>query len=966
MVDTRLFFLGSPRIEHAGAVVEVDTRKAVALLAYLSLEEGRHGRDTLAGLLWPEYSQTKSRAALRRTLSALSTLRSEGPLNVDRESVLLDRDKAWIDVVRFRHLLEECRTHGHSENEVCPACLPILSEVSELYHGDFLAGFGLRDSFNFDDWQYFQAESLRRELGGALERLARGFGARNEWEHSVAYARRRLTLDPLSEPAHRALMQAYALSGQRADALRQYRECARTLEKELSVPPLAETTRLYRIIEQGETPPPFSIHTAPKADALHPESASETRFSGSPMVGRAEEWEDLRKAYESETEGHVVALEGEAGIGKTRLAKEFMAHVRESGAVTPAARCYAGETNLAYGPFTEALESALGQAALVPRLEKIPVHLSSEAARLLPGLAELFPDLPDAPPLDAPGAQGRFFEGVSRVLMAVCEGTPPGLLFLDDLQWADDASLDLLSYLVRRLEAKPLRILIAWREEEVPERHRLRALMREAQRAGHATVLRLGRLEAPSVAELVRSVAGEDEELERRLYDETEGLPLFLTEYLAAAVRGELGPENGAWSLPGGVRDLLEGRLHALNETEEQLLAAAAAIGRSFDFDTVREVSGRSEEETIAAIEELSSRTLIREVPESAGDGYPVYDFSHEKLREIVYEKTSLARRRLLHRRIATAFADRARRRRECGSLAGQVSYHYRMAGQDTEAAEYAKLAGEHARALYANAEALSHYRTALALGYPDAAALHAAIGDLRTLTGEYEQALASYETAAALSTGEDLAGIERKLGDVHGRRGEWDLAESHWATALEALGEAASPERARLYADRSLLAHRQGHDEAASEFGRRALELAAEADDERTLVQAHNALGILASNREDLDQARRHLEHSLALAESLDDPEARIAALNNLALALGRGGEVEEAMDLAGTALALCVSLGDRHREAALHNNLTDLLHAAERQEESMAHLKEAVAIFAEIGEQGTLQPEIWKLVDW
>ncbi|HET7478682.1 MAG TPA: AAA family ATPase [Rubrobacteraceae bacterium] len=966
MPDTRLFLLGSPRIEHAGAVIEVDTRKAVALLAYLSIEEGRHGRDALAGLLWPEYSQSKSRAALRRTLSALSGLRSAGPLEVDRESAALNRDGTWIDAVRFRELLERCRTHGHPETEVCAACLPILSEAAGLYHGDFLAGFGLRDSFDFDDWQYFQAESLRRELGGALERLARGYGARNEWEQAIAYARRRLALDPLSESAHRALMQAYALSGQRADALRQYRECVRTLEKELGVPPLAETTGLYRTIEQGGTPPPFSIHTVPEADTLQPESASEVRFSGSPMVGRAREWEDLRKAYGPEARGYVVVLEGEAGIGKTRLAEEFVAHVRESGAVALAARCYAGETNLAYGPFAEALESALGQTDVASRLEEIPDYLLSEARRLLPGLAGLFPDLPDAPPLDAPGAQSRFFEGVSRVLLAVCGGEPSGILFLDDLQWADDASLDLLSYLVRRLDAKPLRVLVAWREEEVPEGHRLRALVREAQRAGHARILELGRLEAPSVRELVRSVAGEDEELERRLYDETEGLPLFLTEYLAAAVRGELGPESGAWSLPGGVRDLLEGRLQSLNETGKQLLAAAAAIGRSFDFDTAREASGRSEEETIAAIEELGSRFLIREVPESAKEGYPVYDFSHEKLREIVYEKTSLARKRLLHQRIATALADRADRRREGGSLAGQISYHYRMAGQDAEAAEYAKLAGEHARALYANGEALSHYQTALALGYPDAAALHAAIGDLRTLTGEYEQALASYETAAALSAGEDLAGIERKLGDVHGRRGEWELAESHYAAALEALGEDGSPERARLYADRSLLAHRQGQDEAASEFARRALDLAEEADDERALVQAHNALGILASSRGDFGEARRRLERSLALAESLNDPEARIAALNNLALALGRGEEVEEAMDLAGTALALCVSLGDRHREAALRNNLADLLHTAGRQEESMSHLKEAVAIFAEIGEEGALRPEIWKLVEW
>jgi tetratricopeptide (TPR) repeat protein len=440
-------------------------------------------------------------------------------------------------------------------------------------------------------------------------------------------------------------------------------------------------------------------------------------------------------------------------------------------------------------------------------------------------------------------------------------------------------------------------------------------------------------------------------------------LPLFLGEYLAAIASGALAAEDEAWSLPGGVRDLLHGRLVAVGETGWQLLGAAAVIGRSFDFETVREASGRSEEEAVAALEELTSQGLVEEV-QGAGERAVVYDFGHEKLRALVYEETSLARRRLLHRRVAESLVRRARRRRETGALAGQIAHHYQLAGRDAKAADYFRIAGEHARVLYANAEALSHFRAALALGHPDAAGLREAVGDLQTLLGEYGEALASYEAAAALGDGNRLPNIERKLGDVYQRLGEWELAESHFEAALG--GTDSAGELARLHADLSLVAHQRGEPDLAHERARRALELAEDAGDERALAQAHNVLGVLASGSSDLDGARHHLERSLELAEALGDPAARIAALNNLALAYANGGELGPALERAEAALALCVALGDRHREAALHNNLADLLHAAGRREESMTHLKRAVEIFAEVGEEGELQPEIWKLVEW
>jgi predicted ATPase/DNA-binding SARP family transcriptional activator len=967
---TTISLLGAPRIERDGVPVEVDTRKATALAAYLAVTRRSHTRDALAGLLGPEYNQGRARAALRRTLSSLGKAREEGWLLADRESVDLAHDAIGVDVIRFDDLLAECKLHGHPESEVCPECLPPLTEAVKLYRDDFMAGFGLRDSVAFDDWQFFQSESLRRELAGALERLARGRGALGEWEAAIAHARRWLSLDVLHEPAHRMLMMLYAWSDERAAALRQYRECVRILDQELGVAPLEETTLLYRAIQENDLPPrpilseegsPFPPEAEASTEIPADTSTAAPRSQGNPLVGRDPEWEALLEAYASIGEGgRVVIIEGEAGIGKTRLAEEFVAHVRESGATAVVARCYAGEKNLAYGLFVEGLSAALSRES-GGRLKDLPQASLQEAARLLPDLS---PDSSPAPPLDTPGARSRFFGEVVRVLLAVLDGPPPGVLFLDDLHWADDASLSLLNYLIRRLDDKPLCVLLTWRAEDVPERNRLRELLAETRRSGAATALTLKRLSPKSVEELVGGAVPDAAMLGPRLSDETEGLPLFLAEYLAAVEKGELELGDDTWTLPGGVQDLLKTRLGTVGETAGQILAAAAVVGRSSDFDTVKTASGRGEEETLDALEELISRGLIREV--DAAGGAPSYDFDHDKLRTLVYEETSLARKRLLHRRTATALAGGARGR-EANSLAGQIARHHRLAGQDAEAARYYVLAGDYARSLHANSEALSHYEEALALGHPDAATLHEAMGDLRTRTGEYGAALASYEAAASSAGAGDLAAIEHKIGNVHARLGERDLARLHYESALEDLGEEGrEAELAWLYADWSLLSHGQDEPEEATAFARRALALAEGRGDTRALAQAHNMLGILAGKSGAQEAALRHLGESLDLAEALGDSDAQVAALNNLALAHESGGEPEEALKLAESALRLCVASGDRHREAALHNNLADLLHATGREQESMEHLKRAVELFAEIGERDELQPEVWKLVEW
>jgi ABC-type oligopeptide transport system substrate-binding subunit/DNA-binding SARP family transcriptional activator len=263
MSHLALHLLGPPSVEIDGQEIRISRRKALALLAYLAVAGGTHTRDALATLFWPEQDQSRARSSLRGALVSLRKALGEGRLETDRENVGLRQGaQFWLDLTEFQDRLGQCQTHGHPPDEECRDCLPLLTEATELYRDDFMAGFSLPDSPAFDEWQYFQSESLRNGLAGALERLARGCSDRGEYEPAIAYARRWVALDPLDEPAHRNLMVTYAASGQRAAALRQYAECQRTLNEELGVPPSAETTALCERILDGElAAPTASVRT---------------------------------------------------------------------------------------------------------------------------------------------------------------------------------------------------------------------------------------------------------------------------------------------------------------------------------------------------------------------------------------------------------------------------------------------------------------------------------------------------------------------------------------------------------------------------------------------------------------------------------------------------------------------------------------------------------------------------------
>jgi DNA-binding SARP family transcriptional activator len=324
MPSLKLLLLGPPRVEYEARPVEIQRRKTLALLVYLAVTGESHRRDTLATLLWPNSSQSSARAALRRDLSVLNKSLGREWLEVDRETAALIRGPGfWLDVEQFQGRLAECRTHNHAPHDVCSDCLPPLTEAVSLYRDDFLAGFTLSDSPNFDEWQFFQTEGLRQTLASALERLVRGHSAQGGCESAIPYARRWLALDPLHEPAHQNLMGLYASVGQRAAALRQYRECVRLLEEELGVPPSEETTELYRAIKARQAP------STPAIDqAIHDVRPNNLPAQTTAFIGRVTELAAVQ-AKLSRPEVRLLTLTGPGGTGKTRnTAKVAMRYQR--------------------------------------------------------------------------------------------------------------------------------------------------------------------------------------------------------------------------------------------------------------------------------------------------------------------------------------------------------------------------------------------------------------------------------------------------------------------------------------------------------------------------------------------------------------------------------------------------------------------------------------------------------------
>jgi len=316
----RIRLLGPPSIERNGAPVKVETRKALALLAYLAVERRSHARASLVALLWPDADEARGRAVLRRTLHALAAALPGGALITEQDQVRLGVDsRLRIDIDEMRAIRGRCLESG----ERCAECPLPLRAAADLYGADFLAGFTLKDSVAFDDWEFFQAEAFRRAFASILERLVACLSLVEDYDGGIEYASRWLALDNLDEAPHVALMKLHALAGRRSAALRQYETCRSVIRRETGEEPSPRVGRLAADIRSGTFPPFERAETRDRAAAdiaasvdRHPATVMALRLCDASAQG------DASARFLSSLYGLVLRYGGqiERHVGQTVLA----------------------------------------------------------------------------------------------------------------------------------------------------------------------------------------------------------------------------------------------------------------------------------------------------------------------------------------------------------------------------------------------------------------------------------------------------------------------------------------------------------------------------------------------------------------------------------------------------------------------------------------------------------------------
>ena len=664
----RLRLLGPAQIEAGAPPVPVDlaAHKGAALMFYLAARPDQAvSRTRLIALLWEESDEPEGRNCLSTALSRLRRALPNAPVVPLGDSLAWRPDPdagVWTDLCAFADLTRP----GASRDD--------LDRAVDLWRGPFLEGFDLRGCPDWDEWLELERTTRQQRMLDALERAAEADAADNDWSGALTHARRALAIDPLQERFHRQVMWLHERAGDRAAALAHYRAAARTLVAELGVEPDPTMQRLYRDLLS-------STHAEPTTDKPPTRRAAEVatrRKPAPPLVGRQTPLAQLLAAAEdaSAGRGRLVVVDGEEGIGKSRLVQELVwltdgepaRELRPTPSWTVlVGACHASERSLPYHPFVDLLSAAVASFGT-----DVPVSdvWLAEVARLVPDLFEQRPDLPTPARLDPQQEARRLFEGAARFLGAL---PTPHLLVIEDLHWADEGSLRLLNYLAHHEALRSTLLVTTVRTEDVDEH--LLGVLRGLERQRLLERLELGPLGVEATVQLLREVVQEDvRQLGQQLHAETEGNPLFAVETIRSLLEsGDLrlgaAARLGQTPLPESVQTAIRARLARLDPDAHELARAAAVLGGDIDFEHVRGVAGQAEDLALAALERLLSTHLLREVTGEVGEA--LYSFSHDKVRQVVYDDLSGARRRVQHRRALEVLSEPSVR-----TPAERLAYH--------------------------------------------------------------------------------------------------------------------------------------------------------------------------------------------------------------------------------------------------------------------------------------------------
>jgi DNA-binding SARP family transcriptional activator len=689
-----LTLLGPPSVQLTGGgrIVPQPGAKVLALLAFLTLEPGRHTREELAGLLWGESSEFEARASLRQALKQLRSLLG-GSVCIDRSTVELI-EPLQCDVQDFQQLVLQD---------------PARALVTDIPR--FLAGFSVRNAPRFDEWVADTRQQLLRQYHQALGTLARAAMGQWRWREAADLAERWLVGDPLSDEAVRLVVEARYLAGDRGGALARFTEYRAALKRETGCEPSRSLLGLVQRVEADATP----VASRPVTDEWYARTPS---FEAS-LIGREKEWGELVKAWHTvgRGTGQIVLIEGEAGVGKSRLAEEFLRWAVAEGGTVLRGHGYDGRAGVPFEPVVEMLRDSLG----APGLAGTAPEWLAEVARLVPELRQRFPAVTTTALAADAAEDWRLFEGVAQLILALAAERPVAIL-LDDLQWCDGDSCNLIRFLVRRSERAPVLWLGTVSLEELEHDAPSALLSRTLRAKPHAGVLRPAALSEEELWLMIRqmghlSTPTGARRFAQRIFDVSGGNPFYVVELVKTMfAQGLLAvdAESGDWTaapdalteprrevpISQTVHDVIAERVERLPEALRNLLVTVAVSGAPCRAEVLSHIHDISRVHVAALAEALAVRRFVAE--ESGA-----YRCAHPVVARVVRDRLSASRRREVHRSLALALETFASAEDTAG-VAGEIARHGDQGGERALAYRFGLAAAGSALDRSAYGEALS------------------------------------------------------------------------------------------------------------------------------------------------------------------------------------------------------------------------------------------------------------------
>jgi tetratricopeptide (TPR) repeat protein/KaiC/GvpD/RAD55 family RecA-like ATPase len=640
------------------------------------------------------------------------------------------------------------------------------------------------------------------------------------------------------------------------------------------------------------------------------------------LIDRVEEMDLLREAADRAVrgEGGVVFLHGEAGIGKTRLARELGAYARSQGMQVLSGRCPALFRMDGVPPYVlweEVIKDYL-EVCTPEQLFRVIGSYPIEVSKLVPELKQKLRTFPQSFPLSPEHSRDRLFEAVSQFITKISKEAPL-LVILDDLQWTDQSSLLLMHYLARGVYKESLLILGAYRDTYVDEKHPLSPVLTELNRERLLQSVPLRRLSFGDLSEMIERILEQDDvakEFCELVYEKTRGNPFFVEEVIKSLKEEEIiYREKNKWKIkkvsriefPKTVKSVIKKRISRLDDESQKVLTMASFVGKDFTFEALCGVTEVEEDKLLVIMEKMLKTGLVKE---RIVRGEDVCSFADIIVRDIVYEEVSRLRRKRLHgvvgRALEKVYA------KNIDEHFGELAYHFLEGGDKNKALDFFLKAGKKAQKIYAYDEAFSYFQHALELleekegNLEQKARVIERLGDLKMWLGEFDAGVEYANKSLALW---NQLGDEKNVARLHakmasgfwGVAGDWEKASEQHRMALEILEkQAESVELASLYEDISHMLWRRGKSAEALPWAQKALELAERLSNSKVLAGCYANLGISKMHSGELEKASKYFEQGLKIALPNNDIANVIRLYNNLASAYWSMGEFQKMFETA------------------------------------------------------------------